>query len=291
MNDNHEAIIAGEIPALEQEILNSPSRREEMLKSVNAFGRRRVERKEGQYLTALKFCLEYCREGLYLTKVFRDFFFYLEKHIAVEANFFIKTKGDMTDEHHKHWLQIQWGTSRAVEVAREDFGKLIDDPIGPHFAEVCNIVFYRRTVMLQGLFQQFKLILAEEPAIVQNGNNTLKQIISRMGDQCLEERRHKRPLNLLVAKNVQIEGDVYGDAVTFLRQLGLEKEVSSTRQNTDKIVDQAFQRIAEAVSNQKEAERRVGDLLEKCRALKVAFPEASAQIDKLFRQEVENLKR
>lgn len=106
-------------------------------------------------------------------------------------------------------------------------------------------------------------------------------------------------MNLLVAKRIQIEGDAYDDAISLLQPLcyaygrvsSQRNEDSVSSEPTDPAVGQAFQRILETLSSQAQAQKRAEELAEKCRVLKAVFPEAQAQIDKLFRQEIDGLKR
>lgn len=290
MNDHHEAIIAGEIPALEQEISNSALRTEAFLKTIRVFGRTAFKDKEGRYLTALRFCLEYCREKIHAPRMFEDLLPEVEHHLAIEPDLFSKMSG-ITDHWKKVEVRRRWRDRYVRADANAEFANLVDPSAGHQLGAIRNIIFYRRTMGLQELFERLKVILAESPDIFHSDNMAFRRAWLAIAEQCAGEKRHRQPLNFLVARDAQIEGEMYEETAILLRKVCIEPNDGLARQDSDTIVDQAFKRIVEAISNEKEKNIRIEKLAERCRAYKLAFPEAQTQIDKLFRQEVENLKR
>jgi beta-phosphoglucomutase-like phosphatase (HAD superfamily) len=98
-------------------------------------------------------------------------------------------------------------------------------------------------------------------------------------------------------KGVRIEGDPFEDAVAFLNKMETDlkrykKEGSfgsGVVPGADAVVEQAFQRILRMVTATSNTQSRRKQLAEKCQQLKSLFPDAAAQIDRLFRKEAEML--
>jgi hypothetical protein len=300
MNDNFKEILTREIPALEQEIANSPARRE-AIKRSGFFGMSRREGQEKNYLEALGFCLECCNRRLHVPETFMELQRDMQAQLGIEVDLCLRMEHirERTRSEKRHLEEIgelRYGRGGTiVDIGREmtkEMEGLIHESVKPQFEAVRNIIFYRRTIALQHYVEKLKTVIR---SVEPNGDNA--HLASLIVTGCTKEARHRQPLNFLVAKRIMIEGDPYDDAISLLRavcyaygKISSQEDLESS-EPTDPAVDQAFKRILETLSSQAQAHKKAEELAEKCRVLKAVFPEAQGQIDKLFRQEIDGLKR
>ena len=182
----------------------------------------------------------------------------------------------------------------------EEFSEIRCEVTETSISSLKNIIIVRAALVLPQLLENARKALPQfyEYVKFQNEREQTKSIVS-VGTTAKFLgwiKEHRRPLDLLVNKAVRLQGDPFEEAIEFLRNLELnlkrfQKDGSFANATLSEgtFVEEALQRIRRDIPRTKNTQARREYLAEKCKLLKLVYPDASDQIDKLFRKEVESL--
>lgn len=192
-------------------------------------------------------------------------------------------------------LDAFFDISRAATYKSNNLREMQGEPV------LANILVFRAAMVLPTLIANAETALAQfyEQVTVQD-EAAVNRHINELGTKIhflSGVEVHRSPLDLLVHKRVKIEGDPFEDAIALLKKMETDlkryrKEGSfgsATMPDANAVVEQAFQRILRMVTATTNTQSRKRQLAEKCQQLKLLFPDAAAQIDRLFRKEAELL--